>query len=455
VTEFSIDVFQNEFVPDGTTTMDAIVTVTAHGGGAPSTAGRAAEVLVIDTSGSMGSPPARIHAARQAAAEAIDVIRDGVEFAVVSGTERATMVFPTWGAGLVVADPATRQAAKDAVRHVRPSGGTAMSTWLRAAGALFSASDAALRHVILLTDGENTEEAGLLEAALAEVAGQFQVDCRGVGTDWIVSELRTIAHALYGTVDIIPEPHQMAAVFTSLMASSMSRSVAAAELRVWCPKGASVQLVQQVAPAVEDLTHRAVPVDARTVGFPLGAWGAESRDYHVSLTMPANDVGVEMMVGRVGLVSDGGVVGPELVRAIWTDDEVASARINREVAHYTGQAELAASIQAGLEALKVGDDHEATVRLGRATQLASGSGHDGTVRLLRRVVDVDDERTGTVRIRKNVAKVDEMALDTRSTRTVRVRRSAPADEDVALEPRSTRTVRVGAPQPPADGTNGT
>jgi hypothetical protein len=171
--------------------------------------------------------------------------------------------------------------------------------------------------------------------------------------------------------------------------------------------------------------------------------------------MPANDVGVEMMVGRVGVVSDGGVVGPQLVRAIWTDDEVASARINREVAHYTGQAELAASIQAGLEALKEGDDHEATVRLGRATQLAAGSGHDGTVRLLRRVVDIDDERTGTVRIRKNVAKVDEMALDTRSTRTVRVRRSAPADEDVALEPRSTRTVRVGAPQPPADGTNGT
>src|SRR4029453_17485732 len=78
------------------------------------------------------------------------------------------------------------------------------------------------------------------------------------------------------------------------------------------------------------------------------------------------------------------------------------------------------------EALKAGDERGATVRLGRATQLAVGSGHEGTVRLLRKVVDVEDERAGTVRLRKHVAKVDEMALDTRSTRTVRVRKGAVA-----------------------------
>jgi hypothetical protein len=38
------------------------------------------------------------------------------------------------------------------------------------------------------------------------------------------------------------------------------------------------------------------------------------------------------------------------------------------------------------------------------------------------VVDVIDEATGTVRLKKKVEDADEMALDTRSTKTVRVRK---------------------------------
>ena len=419
MTEFSLEVFQNEYVAQGTTTMDAIVTVTARGGRTV-LAGEAAEVLVIDTSGSMGEPTGRIEAVRHAAAEAIDGIRDGVLFAVVAGTDRAAMVFPAWGTGLVVADDVARSAAKDAVGRLQAGGGTAMSTWLLAARDLFVSSPASLRHVILLTDGENWENPGMLEATLQQCRGVFQADCRGVGTDWVVHQLRTIASELLGTVDIIPEPSQMAEEFRRLMEAAMGRAVASAALRVWCPQAATVNFVRQVAPEVEDLTVKATDVDARTRQYPLGAWGAEARDYHVSIAVPANDVGVEMLAARVHLATDDDVVGPALVRAIWTDDDAASARINREVAHYTGQAELSVAIQEGLEALKHGDEREATVKLGRATQIAVDSGHEGTVRLLRKVVDVEDERAGTVRIRKNVAKVDEMALDTRSTRTVRV-----------------------------------
>ena len=43
-------------------------------------------------------------------------------------------------------------------------------------------------------------------------------------------------------------------------------------------------------------------------------------------------------------------------------------------------------------------------------------------RLLARVVDVVDEATGTVRLKKKVDAAAEMALDTRSTKTVRVRK---------------------------------
>ena len=92
------------------------------------------------------------------------------------------------------------------------------------------------------------------------------------------------------------------------------------------------------------------------------------------------------------------------------------------MAHYTGQAELASVIQEGLEARKQGDEDTATARLGRAVALAKKSGNEDTARLLAKVVDVIDEATGTVRLKKRVADEDEMALDTRSTKTVRVRK---------------------------------
>ena len=52
-------------------------------------------------------------------------------------------------------------------------------------------------------------------------------------------------------------------------------------------------------------------------------------------------------------------------------------------------------------------------------QLAAGTNPD-TMRLLKNVVAVDDEATGTVRLLRGVRKEDEFALDTRSVRTTRV-----------------------------------
>jgi hypothetical protein len=137
-------------------------------------------------------------------------------------------------------------------------------------------------------------------------------------------------------------------------------------------------------------------------------------------------VGQEMLAGRVSLVADSSsgpeVLGQGLVRAIWTDDEALSTRINKHVAHYTGQAELAQVIQEGLEARKQGDEDTATAKLGRAVALAQQSGNKDTARLLAEVVEVVDAATGTVRLKKRVEDADEMALDTRSTKTVRTRK---------------------------------
>ncbi len=420
MSSFTLEAYQNEYLPLGGTDVNAIVTVTSDGSGGGAATPEAAVVVIIDASGSMGSPNRKIKAAREATAVAIDCIRDDVMFGVISGTDSARLIYPL-GGHLMPASAHTRAAAQQAVGHLQAGGGTAMGSWLALAGELFQSSPNRTCHAILLTDGENQHETPAeLDAVLAQVEGRFQCDCRGVGTDWQVSELRRIASTLLGTVDIIPDPEAMAEDFRTMMQGAMGKTTGNVSLRLWTPQGAGVSFVRQVAPAIEELTGRATQVNALTADYPTATWGAESRDYHVCINVAPREAGEEMLAGRVSLVEGDAVLGQALIKATWTSDQELSTRISREVAHYTGQAELADCIQDGLEARKQGDVGTATFKLGRAVQLAAESGNDGTMKLLQAVVEVDDPATGTVRLRHDVAAVDEMSLDTRSTTTVRV-----------------------------------
>lgn len=431
--DFSVEVYQNEYLSVGATEVNAIVTVTATGAptGPATSAGSAAEVIIVDTSGSMHVPRTKLSSAKQATAAAIDTLRDGVEFAVVAGTEEARLVYP-YRHGMVVASPQTRAEAKGAVDKLAANGGTAIGQWLTLADSLFATSAASMKHAILLTDGQNMHETPRQLARVIEaVTGHFVCDCRGVGTDWEVKELRTIADALLGTVDIIAEPEDLEADFRAMARTAMDKAVADVALRLWTPQGATVKFVKQVEPTLVDLTARRTEVPPRSGDYPTGSWGSETRDYHVCVQVPAATTGDKMLAGRVSLVVPGAngeadqVLGQGRVLAVWTDDTALSTRINREVAHYTGQAELADAIQEGLEARKNGDVETATAKLGRAVQLATETGHSDTAKLLSKVVDVEDARTGTVRLKRKVAAVDEMTLDTRSAKTMRVRKKSP------------------------------
>lgn len=440
VPQFSVDVYQNEYLPEGGREVDAIVTVTATGGGTigsavaapqlytPGGGPSAAVVIMVDCSGSMDYPPAKMRNAREATAAAIGTLRAGVHFAVIGGTHVAKEVYPG-GGRLAVADATTREQAKQALRRLSAGGGTAIGTWLRLADRLLSQADVAIRHGILLTDGRNEHEAPqALRSALDDCAGRFTCDARGVGTDWEVKEVTGIASALLGTADIVADPAGLAADFTRMMETAMGKEVADVALRLWTPVGTTVRFVKQVAPTVEELTGRRTEAGPRAGDYPTGSWGDESRDYHVCVEVPPAGIGREMLAARVSLVvpqPDGtarslGAQG--LVRAVWTDDLAASTSINPQVAHYTGQAELAQVIQQGLDLRKAGDSDGATAKLGRAVQLASASGNADTAKLLAKVVDVVDAAAGTVRLKAKVAEADEMTLETRSTKTVRVKK---------------------------------
>src|SRR5690606_12471596 len=91
--QFTIRVDQNKYLPVGGTEVHAIVTVEATGPlETVAQHAQAAEVIIIDTSTSMATE--RIGEARKAAMAAIDTLRDGVHFAIIAGTTKATMVYP-------------------------------------------------------------------------------------------------------------------------------------------------------------------------------------------------------------------------------------------------------------------------------------------------------------------------------------------------------------------------
>jgi hypothetical protein len=424
--DFTAEVFQNEYLPADGTEVHAVVTITCRGAGMVGQSGDAGEVLIVDTSGSMDSPSSKIRAARQAAAAALDEVVDGTWFAVIAGTNNARLAYPDAVRGelpMVRMAPDTRAAAKAVVKRLDAKGGTAIGSWIDLATTVFKAvPDLAQRHAILLTDGKNESETNMrLRAAVEAARGLFQCDCRGVGADWNVEELRYISTQLLGSVDIIADPEDMEEDFAGMIRAAMGRGVSDARLRVWTPLGAQLLFVRQVSPSIDDLAPRRVTVSDLIGEYDTGAWGDESRDYHVAVRVAAKAVGSEQLASRVQLVIGDEVRASGLVRAVWSDDSGLTTRINPAVAHYTGQVELAQAIQEGLAAKATGDADTATAKLGRAVQLAKQTGNDEATSRLRKIVDVEDADTGTVRLKRDVAKLDEMELDTRSTKTTRVK----------------------------------
>ena len=419
----AVDVDHNPYLAEGAGTVDAIVSIAVGSEAMADQPLERLEAIIIDCSTSMLSPPQKFDEAKRATKAAVKEIVDGTVFTIVAGTEKAAAIYPADGRPTQATDE-TRAAAARAIDALTPNGGTAMGTWLAHVRHLAAQHPDALTHAILLTDGKDEHEsAEQLGEEIGLSEGEFTCDCRGVGTNWEVEELRAISSALLGSVDIVAEPADLADDFAAMMRASMSKSIPDLILRVWIPSGARVVFVKQVAPTVEDLTHRRVEAGNQIGEYPLGAWGAEERDYHVQIEVEPAAAGREKLAARVSIVAGDEMLGQGLVKAMWTTDTALSARISRRVAHYTGQAELAQAVQDGLTARKNGDIATATAKLHRAMELAVESGNDGTAKLLQGVIEVD-EHTGTARLRAGIAAADEMALDARSTRTARVRKEA-------------------------------
>ncbi len=431
---FNIEAYQNQYLPAGADRVDAVLSVTAPGQREGGTAAETVETvigLIVDTSGSMSGD--RIHAVKYAAESAINLLDEHTTFFVVTFQGSAQVVVPP-----ARATPQAKNEAAGQLRRLQAYNGTAMSTGLAMARSLFERYPNAIRQAIFLTDGKNeSEPAAHVTIELQRCVGVFECDCWGVGTDWQVGEVQEIARALLGKASIIPDASGITQAFGAAIQKATAKATKDVRLRLWTPLGAEVVYVKQVFPTIAELTDAAEVLSPQVRQYLTGSWAnGETRDFHVAIRVNnGGAVGTRMLAGRPSIVyytPGSGTYAehedkPTDARffAEWTADDTLSSRLDSHVAQYTGQAELAQAIQVGIEAREAGYIASATQHLGRAVQLADAVGNSEMTTRLKKVVDVVDARSGTVRLKRDATKVASMDLQLESATTRRARKPTP------------------------------
>lgn len=427
---FTIEAYQNQYLPAGADRVDAVLSVTAPGAATANAPTETVIGLIVDTSGSMSGD--RIHAVKYAAESAINLLDESTTFFVVTFQGSAQVVVPP-----ARATPQAKVEAAGQLRRLQAYNGTAMSTGLAMARSLFERFPNAIRQAIFLTDGKNeSEPAAHVTIELQRCAGVFECDCWGVGTDWQVGEVQEIARALLGKASIIPDASGIAQAFGAAVRKATAKATKDVRLRLWTPLGAEVVYVKQVFPTIVELTNDAEVLSPQIRQYLTGSWAnGETRDFHVAIRVNGGAVGTRMLAGRPSIVhytaENGTYVEHESKPADarffaeWTADDTLSSRLDAHVAQYTGQAELAQAIQVGIAAREAGDVASATQHLGRAVQLADAVGNAEMTTRLKKVVDVVDARSGTVRLKRDATKVASMDLQLESATTRRARKPAP------------------------------
>lgn len=429
--------------------MYAVVTVTvrgsADGGGGlpPADAGAApghAVVFLIDHSSSMVNPPARMAAARDAAAAAVHALPDGTHFAVVAGRDRASAVYPVpvrvtpvRGApatgSLAVADDATRAAAEEALRACHPGGGTAIGSWLAHAHRLFGQLPANgedfVCHALLLTDGRNEsgyESPEELAAHLDRCAGDFTCDAIGVGDGWATEELLLVTGRLHGTAHAVERLDLLTDALRTLTREAADRTLTGLRLRLYGCDGVELRSFGQVHPTRQDL--RSVAETRYVREFATAPWGEETRSYLLSLTISHNgeQPGSERMLTEVELVRAGtarptvDLPSSEAVLVRWSGDHGLYSRMHPTVGHYLHQEELVRVFEEGCAALRTQDTETARHDYGRAWRLACEVGDTAMQEHLRKLIRPGDD--GEVELRARIRPFDIEAARIRASRTV-------------------------------------
>ncbi|HEX4124704.1 MAG TPA: VWA domain-containing protein [Tepidisphaeraceae bacterium] len=196
-------------------------------------------MIVIDHSGSMsemigGAPMDKETAADEAAVLALQTLMPGDYFGVIAfDTE------PDWVVPLALNTDPKRSAAR--IRQITPAGGTDICPALVAAYdalAKLTPAQAAVKHIILLTDGDSPDT-GFADAVYKMNQAHITLSTVGVGNDIDRALLKTLAEGGKGRYYEVADPRQLPEIFVR-EATVLRRSLIQEN-----PAGLPVRLVSQ------------------------------------------------------------------------------------------------------------------------------------------------------------------------------------------------------------------
>ncbi|MGW7514172.1 VWA domain-containing protein [Streptomyces sp. NPDC054796] len=387
--------------------MHAILSIQVSGTEAGGHGPVLAQVLALDCSSSMAYPEQKLHAARQAAMAAIRILPDGTPFAVVGGTEKATMIYPETPE-MVPADDHSRAAANQAVSHLVAAGGTCIGAWLDLSRQLLEQQHAPFGHVLLLTDGKNQHDKRMpLAGVLETCARRFVCDAWGIGEGWDARELLDITRQLHGSASAVREEETLVAEYEKLIGRLLAKTVPELAISVTPMAGTIVRYLKQVYPAEAELSP-----EGSTQRFVTRGWGDETRRYHLCLSVdPAGrprreDLQLAVIALDIPGSTEARLPPPKPCVVHWTDDLALSAQTDAQVEHFEQHQRLGEIVAAATDAYRRGKRDLAEQHLGRAVQIAHAMGADQILERLARLVAIDDAPAGQVRLRSRVTAVD-------------------------------------------------
>ncbi|SDC99375.1 vWA domain-containing protein [Glycomyces harbinensis] len=425
-TAFDLTVGYNGWLAAGDTRLDAAVAITSETDG--NSTAEVAEIIVIDRSGSMYGD--KFTEAKRAAKAAVDVLRDGAYFSVVAGATEAVPQYPLDGT-LAQADDRTRAGARAAIDAMNGGSSTSIGAWLRCAADILATRPAAIGQVLLLTDGQVTQNTFGYHADLDYCHGKFRCDSVGIGLDWDPDELAQLAERFQGTFKFCEDLAALPEYFTQISGNAMSKAAADVELHVVVPEETELESLSQMVPVKQDLAGHRRPLDDDEEGwaFPLAAWGTETREYLLRFDFPPTGLGMRLQV-LIEVWRGDELVAEKRVIVRWTEERSQFLAIDPQVAALLGQGEVSAEIDSAVRAIDAGDFDTATQAAQRAYRLAEEGGFDGLMHTLGRLA-VYDPDTKSVRIRQKVSDGDLKSAMTGSyemegSRTVLGRKEEPS-----------------------------
>ncbi len=442
---FVITTHQQSYVEEGRTRMTAVLELTNTSEHATGTTAPRVSLIMGDTSGSMAGP--KIIALRHAMQAAVDVLPEDTEFALCTFSSGARRLFPRssqrepHAPDVVRATPENKQRAHAAIQDLQEGGGTVMAAAVALAQQIALSRPQSLIHCLFLTDGKNESSTEDLVREVTRATGTFQCEVRIVGDGAHVDYMRThVATPLLGQVKVIRNAADLAEEFRVTIRIAQEKTLGHVHLALRTPRTAKIVTLTETVPQKLDLAGE-LATDGRTWLFRTAPWApGESRDYLLTLEvipLPGREealasmtaVGREMQLAVPSLRWHAGgveqvVEGTPVVMA-WTDDALRSARFDVRVAHATGQVEVVQARQHAIEALRQGDYEGATRHFQRVMDAALQHGNSAeveeTTRALKRIgVEVHEEGgTRTIRVQRQVTKIDLDDFDARSTVTKR------------------------------------